>query len=161
MAPRLIVRIGMDLGTSMSGYSYTFGDDPARVTVPGRLTTRDGYGMPKTATALLFRISTASNNWMLDCWGTEAVLRYQELQQHDANNYVLIRGKQFKLALSDKFKELPEAYSLPVNCPYTAQQLIALMLKCLSDHAEAHIPWPSGNSSTCDVYYCLSVPAGW
>lgn len=157
MAPRPIVRIGVDFGTSMSGYSYATCDDPARVHIPQRWTARDNHGMPKTVTALLFRV----NSWTLDCWGTEAVQKYQELQQHDVNSYVLIKGKQFKLALCEGADGLTASYDLPRGCPYTPQQLITMMLKCLKEHADVNVPWPSGSPSTCDVFYCLSVPAGW
>jgi hypothetical protein len=67
--------IGIDLGTSRSGYSYAFGPEPSCVKFPQQYTRDDFIGQAKTDTALLFLVSPVNNSWTLDCWGTSAVIK--------------------------------------------------------------------------------------
>lgn len=66
--------VGIDLGTSRSGYSYAFGPEPSCIKFPQQYTRDDLTGQAKTDTALLFHVSTI-NSWTLDCWGTSAVTK--------------------------------------------------------------------------------------
>jgi hypothetical protein len=66
------VIIGIDLGTSRSGYSYAFGASPSGIKFPQNYTRDDLAGQAKTDTALLFE-EQGPGAWTLDCWGTTAV----------------------------------------------------------------------------------------
>jgi hypothetical protein len=71
-APATRCIIGIDLGTSRSGYSYAFGSSPSGIKFPQQYTRDDLVGQGKTDTAMLFEAHD-SGNWRLDCWGTSAV----------------------------------------------------------------------------------------
>jgi hypothetical protein len=74
----------------------------------------------------------------------------------------LVTGKQFKLALAGQSEQLPPEYQLPSGCPFSAPQLISIMLQCLKQHAAHHLQQSVGvDINSTDVHYCLSVPAGW
>lgn len=66
--------IGVDLGTSKSGYSYCFSTESSAINIPTRFTPDDEVGAPKTDTALLFEVAD-DGQWHLDVdtWGTAAV----------------------------------------------------------------------------------------
>lgn len=64
--------IGIDLGTSRSGYSYAFGREPSSIKFPQQYTRDDLAGQAKTDTALLFEVE-GRDSWRLDSWGTSAV----------------------------------------------------------------------------------------
>lgn len=76
--------------------------------------------------------------------------------------YRLITGKQFKLALcAQDASQLPSDCQLPPDCPFSASELITLMLTCLRDHARQQLMESVGfDVDTAEVHYCLSVPAG-
>lgn len=80
-----------------------------------------------------------------------------------STRYHLILGKHFKMALASQDpSHLPPEWRLPHNCPYSAEQLITLMLQCLKDHARQHLLETVGfDSEAAEMLYCLSVPAGW
>jgi len=73
-----------------------------------------------------------------------------------------VTGKQFKLALEKEPQQLPPDCQLPQDCPFSAAELVTLMLKCLREHAAQHL-WETVKYDlhTSEVFYCLSVPAGW
>jgi hypothetical protein len=51
---------------------------------------------------------------------------------------------------------------LPLDCPFTTDQLVTQMLNCLRDHAIEYLQRAAGlQLASTDVHYCLSVPAGW
>lgn len=112
---------------------------------------------------------------MLVCLHAVCSRRYAEAASHDrCQQYRLIRGKQFKLALAQKAADqtlaqkaadLGADFRLPADCPsyFTEATFTEQMLRCLLDHAVVHIR-ESHNfdiRSTPGVHYCLSVPAGW
>lgn len=77
-------------------------------------------------------------------------------------NLRLVTGKQFKLALADHGDKLPPEYHLPPDCPFSAPELISLVLQCLRLHAAQHLQQSVGmDIDRTEVHYCLSVPAGW
>lgn len=79
-----------------------------------------------------------------------------------AVTYRLVTGKQFKLALAEVHADLPPEYQLPKDCPYSAPELISMMLGCLRQHATQHLQRSVGvDINRTEVHYCLSVPAGW
>ncbi|KAF6255352.1 hypothetical protein COO60DRAFT_227757 [Scenedesmus sp. NREL 46B-D3] len=118
-------------------------------------------GVPKTDTALLYEVPLGRpRHWRFDCWGKEATDKY--IGMADPDRFRLIKGKQFKLALSDDRAGLPQEFQLPRDCPFTPDQLITQMLSCLRDHAISYLQRAAGlQLATTDVHYCLSVPAGW
>lgn len=48
------------------------------------------------------------------------------------------------------------------DCPFSAPELLSLVLQCLRLHAAQHLQQSVGvDIDTTEVHYCLSVPAGW
>uniref|UniRef100_A0A383VX69 Actin-like ATPase domain-containing protein n=1 Tax=Tetradesmus obliquus TaxID=3088 RepID=A0A383VX69_TETOB len=151
--------IGVDLGTSKSGYTYALGNEASQIKTPPTWTSRDQTGAPKTDTALLYKV-LPGGHWQLDCWGKAATEKYIELA--DPRCFRLIKGSQFKLALSEDSASLPPEFQLPYDCPFTSEQLITRMLTCLREHATNYLSTNAGlRLDSTDMYYCLSVPAGW
>lgn len=68
----MVCFIGIDLGTSKSGYSYCFSAEASAIKIPTQFTPDDEIGTPKTDTALLFEV-LGDDNWKLVSWGTSAV----------------------------------------------------------------------------------------
>lgn len=103
------------------------------------------------------------------CWGslsyptTNTHHRYTtDLFGSEGSRYRLVTGKQFKLALEKDPQQLPPDCQLPQDCPYSAAELVTIMLQCLKDHAQQELLQSVGfDIRSNDVHYCLSVPAGW
>lgn len=93
-----------------------------------------------------------------------SLCRYtQGLFGEEGRRYRLVTGKQFKLALcAPDPSKLPGECQLPPDCPYSAAELITLMLSCLRDHARQQLQESvKFDMDSAEVHYCLSVPAGW
>lgn len=66
-------RIGIDLGTSKSGYTYSFDADPRHAGKTPEYWPGESAGEAKTDTALLY--VAQSGRWQYDCWGKEALTK--------------------------------------------------------------------------------------
>lgn len=69
----MVCFVGVDMGTSKSGYSYCFSAEASAIKIPTQFTPDDEIGAPKTDTALLFEVT--DSGWQLVGWGTAAVNR--------------------------------------------------------------------------------------
>lgn len=149
------VVIGIDFGTSRSGYAYAFADDKRIV---GRIDW-PGQAAPyiKTLTQLLY-----SPQMKVEAWGYEARLRLAQLRQNrDAASYHFFQD--FKMKLREA--ELRSEAGPILKHGGTRFQLVDLVsdyLKKLKEMALADVKEAtSGHLRESEIRWCLTVPAIW
>jgi len=152
------VRVGVDFGTSMSGYTYAVGSK-GNIRAPRQYTEADDPGVPKTFTAILYQVHH-TGTWSPMLWGREAIDEY--LRSGRDPSYRLIEGKHFKLRLcKDENWELPSDFDLPSDCPLTYEDVTAQYLTFLTQHISSVLRLEGLAAHSASTSYCLSVPAGW
>lgn len=150
------VVIGLDFGTSFSGYAYAFKNDQEVIC----RTDWPGQPMPyiKTLTQLLY-----SPEQQVEAWGYEAPTRLAQLREDEhIKAYSLL--KNFKMHLRD----VPEqASGQPVFSADSGQQFAVLSvitdyLKCLRKTVWEDLQGAtSGFLKETELLWCLTIPAIW
>lgn len=84
----------IDFGTTFSGYAYSFADDSERIYTNKNWGQTQGFLLHKTPTCLLLSPSGEFNSF-----GFEAVSKYNDLSEEDAEEYYYF--DRFKMKLYD------------------------------------------------------------
>ncbi len=150
------VVIGIDFGTSRSGYAYAFTDDKRIV---GR-TEWPGQPVPyiKTLTQILY-----SPEQKVEAWGYEARRKLAELRRNkEANNYNLFQN--FKMQLREGKDRTQNGPVITTNNgqKFVVLDLIADYLKRLKKFALKEIKdATAGYLKDSEILWCLTIPAIW
>lgn len=84
----------IDFGTTFSGYAYSFADDSERIYTNKNWGQTQGFLLHKTPTCLLLR-----PDGEFDAFGFEAVSKYNDLAEEEADEYYYF--DRFKMKLYD------------------------------------------------------------
>lgn len=150
------VVIGIDFGTSRSGYAYAFTDDKRIV---GR-TEWPGQPVPyiKTLTQILY-----SPDRKVQAWGYEARMRLAQLRKNnEANDYNFFQN--FKMQLREGKDRTQDGPSVTTNNgrKFLVLDLIADYLRLLKELVLKEITdATSGYLKDSEILWCLTIPAIW
>jgi molecular chaperone DnaK (HSP70) len=160
------VVVGLDFGTTFSGFGYAHRSDPTEVCVhhewPG-FAEASGKPYCKTQTALYYKRTGGS--WKLDAWGWQAQLNYTrdlDLVQRkkagkDSVGEIVTR---FKLHLADEKSGPLSAAPLPRGL--TTQQVVTDFLREIGNFIMKHLNLKYGQHLTMDeLQWCVTVPSIW
>jgi len=84
----------IDFGTTFSGYAYAFADDGERIYTNKNWGQTQGFRLHKTPTCLMLR-----SDGEFDTFGFEAVSKYNDLSEEEAEEYYYF--DRFKMKLYD------------------------------------------------------------
>ncbi|KAH3839750.1 heat shock 70 kDa protein 12B-like [Dreissena polymorpha] len=146
----------IDFGTTFSGYAYSFADEKQRIYTNKNWGQTQGFLLHKTPTCLLLR-----PDGEFEAFGFEAVSRYNDLSEEEAEEYYFY--DRFKMKLFDN-KDLHTDILLEEvrGKQQMAVHVFAMSLRYMREHLLRAMktnldldPDPS------DVRWVLTVPAIW
>ena len=165
--PDARVVVGLDFGTTFSGFGYAHKSDAEEVCVhhewPG-FTEASGKPYCKTQTALYYKPSRNSN-LQFDSWGWQAQLNYTRdldlVQRNKAEKSTV--GEfitRFKLHLADESSGPLSAKPLPRGL--TTKQVITDFLREIGQFIMDHLKLKYGSHlSMEELQWCVTVPSIW
>lgn len=150
------VVVGIDFGTSRSGYAYAFLDD--KKIIPRMQWHGQGFPYVKTLTQILYS-PDRKEKW----WGYKARMELAEKRKsNEAKSYHFF--ERFKMALresQDRTSEGPRITS-SAGEKFLAVDVIADYLRFLKEFAWKDIQEAtSGHLKDNEIRWCLTVPAIW
>lgn len=162
------VAVGLDFGTTFSGFAYAHISEPSKVfTFYEWPEQASGGGQPycKTQTSLYY--SKDDNNIKLESWGWPALVEYRKalstLRSKHLRAPPLKVGEfvtKFKLKLASHGDQRLSAEALPDKL--TARMLITDYLREISQFIMKHLKNRFGEHFDMhEVQWCLTVPAIW
>ena len=146
--------VGIDFGTSRSGYAYAFTDSFKRdERVYGRLQWPDQHvPYPKTLTQLLY-----SAQAQLIAWGNSARRQHAQMQEGERTSYDLITA--FKMDLYNNTQPTTEGST---GKRFHTVNLVADYLREIKKLALSEIAEKTANQMPeNEILWCLTVPAIW
>ena len=157
-----MVVVGLDFGTTFSGYAYCHKDDPEKIFMFYEWPEQaSGGGQPycKTQTSLYYA-ADAQGKLQLASWGWPASLEYRKAMSKASSHKVGHLVTLFKLNLASRDRSLPAASRLPAGL--TAKKVITDYLREISRSIFAELRNRYGNLLRMhEVQWCLTVPTLW
>lgn len=151
--------IGLDFGTTFSGFAYAQASGPEEISVYFDWPSRQGEKVYCKTLSGLYYIQAENGEWECVSWGHNARSDYLDSQRRNRPNGVYL--SKFKLLLSRDVNDPALAASVPP--PLTVHSVIVDYLRRIGEYALQVVKTHDGNESFCrdSVQWCVTVPSIW
>ncbi|XP_052254956.1 heat shock 70 kDa protein 12A-like [Dreissena polymorpha] len=162
MSKMALIVVGIDFGTTFSGWAYSthddFATDPTKIFAP-QWNSSDQMISLKTPTCILIK----PDGKTVDTFGYDAENRYTQLAADEIHkDWYFFR--RFKMKLYDAQESIAQSTMLKdeTGKELKALTVFSLSIKCLRDDFYDHLSRSiCGKFNTSDIHWVLTVPAIW